>query len=84
MNNTFCPFSVMHRAFQHDLYRLRLTTARAYVNALTSSQNPVSYGAIDPLKLSAQVYILLSCSVYSSTSCKGYLCLRDTEKKFQK
>ncbi|KFM79266.1 Bardet-Biedl syndrome 1 protein, partial [Stegodyphus mimosarum] len=45
----------MHRAFQHDLYRLRLTTARAYVNALTSSQNPVSYGAIDPLKLSAQV-----------------------------
>ncbi|GIY30419.1 bardet-Biedl syndrome 1 protein [Caerostris extrusa] len=46
---------IMHRAFQHDLYRLRLTTARSYVNALTSSQNPVSYGAIDPLKLSAQV-----------------------------
>lgn len=49
----------MHRAFQHDLYRLRLTTARAYVNALTSSQNPVSYGAIDPLKLSAQVLLVV-------------------------
>lgn len=52
----FFHFLVMHRAFQHDLYRLRLTTARSYVNALTSSQNPVSYGAIDPLKLSAQVF----------------------------
>lgn len=46
---------IMHRAFQHDLYRLRLTTARAYVKALKTSQNPVSYCANDPLKLSAQV-----------------------------
>lgn len=46
---------VMHRAFQHDLYRMRLITARAYVKALTSSLNPVSYNATDLLRLSAQV-----------------------------
>ncbi|XP_067130781.1 Bardet-Biedl syndrome 1 protein [Centruroides vittatus] len=46
---------VMHRAFQHDLYRMRLITARAYVKALTSSLNPVSYNASDLLRLSAQV-----------------------------
>ncbi|XP_023230725.1 Bardet-Biedl syndrome 1 protein homolog [Centruroides sculpturatus] len=45
----------MHRAFQHDLYRMRLITARAYVKALTSSLNPVSYNASDLLRLSAQV-----------------------------
>ncbi|RXG51025.1 Bardet-Biedl syndrome 1 protein [Armadillidium vulgare] len=46
---------LMHRVFQHDLYRLRLNTARSYVQALESSSNPVSLTQEEPLKLSAQV-----------------------------
>ncbi|XP_050689408.1 Bardet-Biedl syndrome 1 protein homolog [Eriocheir sinensis] len=46
---------LMHRVFQHDLYRLRLSTARAYVHALETSSNPVSLTQTEPLKLSAQV-----------------------------
>ena len=45
----------MHRMFQHDLYLLRLTAARSYVNALQKSLNPISSSAMEPLKLSAQV-----------------------------
>ena len=45
----------MHRQFQHDLYRLRLETARNYVKALETSANPISTSVQDPLKLAAQV-----------------------------
>lgn len=45
----------MHRAFQTDLYLLRLRAARAYVQALESSLNPVSVTAREPLKLHAVV-----------------------------
>lgn len=47
--------SAMHRTFQTDLYLLRLRTARAYVQALESSLNPVSVTAREPLKLHAVV-----------------------------
>ncbi|XP_041469808.1 Bardet-Biedl syndrome 1 protein-like [Lytechinus variegatus] len=46
----------MHRMFQHDLYRLRLTTARAFVKALDSSLTPVSNNLNEPIKLSAHVH----------------------------
>uniref|UniRef100_A0A6A7G4S6 Bardet-Biedl syndrome 1 protein-like n=1 Tax=Hirondellea gigas TaxID=1518452 RepID=A0A6A7G4S6_9CRUS len=46
---------LMHRVFQHDLYKLRLNTARQYVRALETSSNPVSLSQSEPLKLSAQV-----------------------------
>ncbi|KAK8384168.1 hypothetical protein O3P69_009121 [Scylla paramamosain] len=46
---------LMHRVFQHDLYRLRLSTARSYVQALETSSNPISLSQTEPLKLSAQV-----------------------------
>ena len=46
---------LMHRVFQHDLYLLRLNTARSFVAALESSANPVSTDAEEPIKLSAQV-----------------------------
>ncbi|PIK35231.1 hypothetical protein BSL78_27943, partial [Apostichopus japonicus] len=45
----------MHRMFQHDLYRLRLNTAREYVKVLNSSMNPISTNLSEPLKLAAQV-----------------------------
>jgi len=45
----------MHRVFQHDLYQLRLNTARAYVSALDTSSNPVSSDPEEPIKLTAQV-----------------------------
>ncbi|XP_075401442.1 BBSome complex member BBS1 isoform X1 [Tenrec ecaudatus] len=47
--------TAMHRAFQTDLYLLRLRTARAYVQALESSLSPVSATAREPLKLHAVV-----------------------------
>ncbi|XP_014667462.1 PREDICTED: Bardet-Biedl syndrome 1 protein-like [Priapulus caudatus] len=46
---------VMHRMFQHDLYRLRLNTAKSYVSSLESSLNPISSSLSEPVKLSAQV-----------------------------
>ncbi|XP_072031464.1 BBSome complex member BBS1-like isoform X2 [Amphiura filiformis] len=45
----------MHRMFQHDLYRLRLNTARAFVKALDTSMTPISSNPQEPLKLSAQI-----------------------------
>nr|XP_055170747.1 Bardet-Biedl syndrome 1 protein isoform X2 [Nyctereutes procyonoides] len=47
--------TAMHRTFQTDLYLLRLRAARAYVQALESSLNPVSVTAREPLKLHAVV-----------------------------
>ncbi|XP_003798394.1 Bardet-Biedl syndrome 1 protein [Otolemur garnettii] len=47
--------TAMHRAFQTDLYLLRLRAARAYVQALESSLNPVSATVREPLKLHAVV-----------------------------
>lgn len=49
------PSSAMHRAFQTDLYLLRLRAARAYVQALECSLSPVSATAREPLKLLAVV-----------------------------
>ena len=51
----FLFLTVMHRVFQHDLYKLRLNTARLYVRALETSSNPVTISQNEPLKLSAQV-----------------------------
>jgi Bardet-Biedl syndrome 1 protein len=48
----------MHRVFQHDLYLLRLNTARAFVRALQTSSNPITMASEEndePIKLSAQV-----------------------------
>ncbi|KAM4617230.1 BBSome complex member BBS1 [Discoglossus pictus] len=45
----------MHRVFQMDLYRLRLSAARAYVKALDSSLAPVSSTLQEPLTLNAAV-----------------------------
>ena len=45
----------MHRIFQRDLCKLRLSTARAYVKVLTDGQGPISYVAGSSLRLNAQV-----------------------------
>jgi Bardet-Biedl syndrome 1 protein len=45
----------MHRIFQRDLCKLRLSTARAYVKIITDGQGPVSYGSGASLRLNAQV-----------------------------
>ncbi|XP_073869235.1 BBSome complex member BBS1 isoform X10 [Macaca fascicularis] len=49
--------TAMHRAFQTDLYLLRLRAARAYLQALESSLSPMSATAREPLKLHAVVSI---------------------------
>ena len=49
--------TLMHRVFQHDLYLLRLNTARSFVRSLQTSSNPISTGNGDEsesIKLSAQ------------------------------
>jgi len=45
----------MHRIFQRDLCKLRLSTARAYVKIITDGQGPVSYNSGASLRLNAQV-----------------------------
>lgn len=56
-------FIAMHETFQHDLFRLRLNTARACVNALQSCSNPLSTNTLEPLKMSAQVCITPSIQI---------------------
>lgn len=48
----------MHQTFQHDLFRLRLNAARACVSALQSCSTPFSANITEPLKMSAQVFIM--------------------------
>lgn len=45
----------MHRTFQRDLCKLRLTTARTFVKLLTDGQGPTSYAASTQLSLHASV-----------------------------
>lgn len=45
----------MHRIFQRDLCKLRLSTARAYVRVLTDNTGPISYSAGSSLRLNVQV-----------------------------
>jgi Bardet-Biedl syndrome 1 protein len=45
----------MHRIFQRDLCKLRLSTARAYVKLIGSGQGPMSYGVGAHLRLNAEV-----------------------------
>lgn len=45
----------MHRIFQRDLCKLRLSTARAYVKVLQDGQGPVSFGAGQSVRLNATV-----------------------------
>ena len=63
---------LMHRVFQHDLYQLRLNTARAYVSALDTSANPVSSDPEEPIKLTAQVLgIVLDIVIKSAAQVLG-------------
>lgn len=50
---------VMHRVYQQDLYKLRLNTARCFVDALESSSNPLSTGPLEEIKLSTRVCLAL-------------------------
>nr|XP_009006772.2 Bardet-Biedl syndrome 1 protein isoform X3 [Callithrix jacchus] len=54
-NTLIMTTRAMHRAFQTDLYLLRLRAARTYLQALESSLSPVSTTAREPLKLHAMV-----------------------------
>jgi Bardet-Biedl syndrome 1 protein len=45
----------MHRVFQRDLCKLRLSTARAYVKIISDGQGPMSYSAGSSLRMTAQV-----------------------------
>jgi Bardet-Biedl syndrome 1 protein len=45
----------MHRVFQRDLCKLRLTTARAFVKIATDSQGPLSVSAGATVRLIARV-----------------------------
>ena len=45
----------MHRVFQHDLCRLRLTTAKAYVNMLSDGKGSSSHTADTSIRLTATV-----------------------------
>ncbi|XP_072562418.1 Bardet-Biedl syndrome 1 protein [Paramormyrops kingsleyae] len=65
----------MHRAFQMDLIRLRLTAARAYAKALECSLTPVSASLTEPLKMNAVVQGLgptfkLTLYIQNTAACK--------------
>jgi len=45
----------MHRVFQRDLCKLRLSTARSFVKVITDGQGPLSSSGGTPLRLDAKV-----------------------------
>lgn len=51
----------MYRQFQHDLYRMRLETARNYVGVLQKSLTPISVSQTDPVKLHVEVMANVNC-----------------------
>ncbi|XP_056153450.1 Bardet-Biedl syndrome 1 protein [Lampris incognitus] len=66
---------VMHRAFQMDLSRMRLASAKAYVKALESSLTPMSASLTEPLKMNAVVQGLgpsfkLTLNVQNTAACR--------------
>uniref|UniRef100_A0A674MBP4 Bardet-Biedl syndrome 1 n=1 Tax=Takifugu rubripes TaxID=31033 RepID=A0A674MBP4_TAKRU len=67
--------TVMHRAFQMDLSRLRLATAKAYLKALESSLTPMSSSLSEPLKMNAVVQGLgpsfkLTLNIQNTAACR--------------
>nr|XP_020472365.1 Bardet-Biedl syndrome 1 protein [Monopterus albus] len=65
----------MHRAFQMDLSRLRLATAKAYVKALESSLTPMSSSLSEPIKMNAVVQGLgpsfkLTLNIQNTAACR--------------
>lgn len=65
----------MHNAFQMDLSRLRLATAKAYVKALESSLTPMSSSLTEPLKMNAVVQGLgpsfkLTLNIQNTAACR--------------
>lgn len=65
----------MHRAFQMDLSRVRLSAAKAYVKALESSLAPVSSSPTEPLKMNAVVQGLgpsfkLTLNIQNTAACR--------------
>lgn len=65
----------MHRAFQMDLYRLRLNAARAYVKVLESSLSPMSSSVSEPLRMNAVVQGLgpsfkLTLNIQNTSACR--------------
>ncbi|MBN3287118.1 BBS1 protein, partial [Polyodon spathula] len=65
----------MHRAFQMDLYRLRVNAARAYVKVLESSLSPMSSGVSEPLRMNAVVQGLgpsfkLTLNIQNTSACR--------------
>lgn len=67
--------TAMHRAFQMDLSRLRLATARAYLKALESSLTPMSSSLTEPLKMNAVVQGLgpsfkLTLNIQNTAACR--------------
>lgn len=67
--------TIMHRAFQMDLSRLRLATAKAYLKALDSSLTPMSSSLSEPLKMNAVVQGLgpsfkLTLNIQNTAACR--------------
>lgn len=59
----------MYRQFQHDLYRMRLETARNYVGVLQKSLTPISISQTDPVKLHVEVRNNFSCICLLKITC---------------
>ncbi len=45
----------MHKIFQRDLFKLRITTARTFIRMITKMDSPYSFSSETPLRLSVQV-----------------------------
>lgn len=57
MSPSFNKLQDIHKIFQRELYKLRLTTARSYSKIITDTQNAQSYAQGSSVRLAAQVCI---------------------------
>lgn len=49
----------MHETFQHELNRLRLLAAKTLLEVHVKSDNSIAVGALEPIRLTAEVIKLL-------------------------
>lgn len=54
----------MHETFQHELNRLRLTAAKTLLEAHAKSDNSIGIGALEPVRLAAEVTLILATFVF--------------------
>lgn len=65
----------MHEGFQRELNRLRLNAAKTLIEAHAKSDNSIGAGALEPVRLSAEVGIYMFYCFYTAIPVQRETCM---------